>query len=95
MHELPPTGVRGRVGISFKLGVIVLLRLPLFHRHMRLFVYYLGLFVYYLGFRSLSLFLITYYWVLVSCRVGELIRIFFLTDSPNQIQIIEGLSSPL
>ena len=55
MHELPPTGVRGRVGISFKLGVIVLLRLPLFHRHMRLFVYYLGLFVYYLGFRSLSL----------------------------------------
>ena len=52
MHELPPTGVRGRVGISFKLGVIVLLRLPLFHRHMRLFVYYLGLFVYYLGFRE-------------------------------------------
>ena len=58
MHELPPTGVRVscRVGISFKLGVIVLPKLPLSHRRMRLFVYYLGLFVYYLGFRSLSLF---------------------------------------
>ena len=50
MHELPPTGVRGRVGISFKLGVFVLPKLPLFHRRMRI-----SLFVYYLGFRSLSL----------------------------------------
>ena len=57
MHELPPTGVRvrGRVGISFKLGVIVLPMDPLFYGRMRLFVYYLRLFVYYLGFRSLSL----------------------------------------
>ena len=51
MHELPPTGVRGRVGISFKLGVFVLPKLLLFHRRMRLFVYYLG-------FRSPSLFLV-------------------------------------
>ena len=49
MHELPPTGVRVRVGISFKLGVIVLPMLPLFYCRMRLFVYYIG-------FRSLSLF---------------------------------------